>query len=88
MLPRGKPYGSILYPEKGCNYMKIMDILAIFRNLAPEQNQSSWDNSGVQIAGSVSDVSHVAVCLEPTPDMLARCLEWGLGWSLRITRCT
>jgi len=59
--------------------MKIMDILAIFRNLAPEQNQSSWDNSGVQIAGSVSDVSHVAVCLEPTPDMLARCLEWGAG---------
>lgn len=59
--------------------MKIQDILAIFRNLAPEENQSSWDNCGVQIAGSINETYRVGVCLEPTPSMLAKCLEWGAG---------
>ncbi|WP_338669275.1 Nif3-like dinuclear metal center hexameric protein [Pseudodesulfovibrio methanolicus] len=59
--------------------MKIQEILAIFRNLAPEENQSSWDNSGVQVAGSVADVDKVAVTLEPTPAAVSRCIEWGAG---------
>lgn len=79
MLPRGKPYGSILFPGMRCNYMKIMDILAIFRSLAPEGNQSGWDNCGVQIAGAQESVGKVAVCLEPTPAMIGKCLEWGAG---------
>ncbi|QGY39420.1 Nif3-like dinuclear metal center hexameric protein [Pseudodesulfovibrio cashew] len=57
--------------------MKIKDILPIFDKLAPEANQSAWDNSGVQIAGAADAASKVAVCLEPTPAMVARCLEWG-----------
>ncbi len=57
--------------------MKIMDILPVFRSLAPEENQSSWDNCGVQISGSVSETYRVAVCLEPTPSMIAKCLDWG-----------
>ena len=79
MLPRGKPYGSILFMVCGGKHMKIKDILAIFAKLAPETNQSSWDNCGVQIAGEVSDTDRVAVTLEPTPEALARCLEWGAG---------
>ncbi len=79
MLPRGNPYGSILFLVKRRNYMKIKDVLHIFRNLAPEENQSSWDNSGVQIAGTVETVFRVAVCLEPTPEMVEKCLEWGAG---------
>jgi len=59
--------------------MKIKDIIPIFRLLAPEENQSSWDNCGVQIAGTVSETYRVAVCLEPTPSMLAKCLDWGAG---------
>jgi len=59
--------------------MKIKDILPIFRNLAPEENQSSWDNCGVQISGSVNETYRVAVCLEPTPSMIAKCLDWGAG---------
>lgn len=61
----------------GHKYMKIQDILTIFRKLAPEANQSSWDNSGVQIAGTAQDADKVAVTLEPTPEAVARCLEWG-----------
>lgn len=57
--------------------MKIKDILTIFKNLAPEENQSSWDNSGVQIAGTLDEAAKVAVTLEPTPAAIGRCLEWG-----------
>jgi dinuclear metal center YbgI/SA1388 family protein len=59
--------------------MKIQDILTIFKKLAPEANQSSWDNSGVQVAGSVQDADKVAVTLEPTPAAVSRCIEWGAG---------
>jgi dinuclear metal center YbgI/SA1388 family protein len=63
----------------GRNYMKIQDILTIFRSLAPEANQSSWDNSGVQVAGTVMETDKVAVTLEPTPAAVSRCIEWGAG---------
>ena len=61
----------------GCNHMKIKDFLRVLDNLAPESNQSSWDNSGIQITGSTQDIVKLAVALEPSPDMLAGCLEWG-----------
>lgn len=79
MLPRGKPYGSILYLEKWCKCMKIKEILAFFDDLAPEVNQSGWDNCGVQIAGTLGATDRVAVCLEPTPAMVDKCLDWGAG---------
>lgn len=59
--------------------MKIKEILSFFGDLAPEANQSGWDNCGVQISGTVSETFRVAVCLEPTPSMLEKCLEWGAG---------
>jgi len=59
--------------------MKIKDILAFSRNLAPEENQSSWDNCGVQIAGTIQETEKVAVALEPTPAMISKCLDWGAG---------
>jgi len=79
MLPRGKPYGSILFLVKRCKCMKIKDILSFFRVLAPEENQSGWDNCGVQISGTLEATDKVAVCLEPTPTMVGKCLEWGAG---------
>lgn len=63
----------------GRNHMKIQEILTIFRNLAPEENQSSWDNSGVQVAGTLTETDKVAVTLEPTPAAVSRCVEWGAG---------
>lgn len=79
MLPRGKPYGSILFLVNGCKYMNIKDILTIFQDLAPKENQSGWDNCGVQISGTQEEVQKVAVCLEPTPQMVQKCLDWGAG---------
>lgn len=63
----------------GHKYMKIKDILSFFRFLAPEANQSSWDNCGVQIAGEITETDRVAVALEPTPATLEKCLNWGAG---------
>ena len=57
--------------------MKIQDILKELNRLAPQANQSSWDNSGVQVSGTVQEAAKVAVTLEPTPEAVNRCLEWG-----------
>lgn len=59
--------------------MKIQDVLKIVRQMAPEELQAGWDNSGVQIPGVCQDVESVAVTLEPTPEALGRCVEWGAG---------
>ena len=57
--------------------MNVKDVLRFLRQAAPEENSSSWDNSGVQIAGVRADVAKLGVCLEPTPQMLGACLAWG-----------
>lgn len=57
--------------------MNIRAVLDTVRRLAPEAYQADWDNSGVQVAGPDRDVSRVAVTLDPTPEALARCLDWG-----------
>jgi len=59
--------------------MKIKDVLGEIRALAPEDGQSAWDNCGVQVAGTLAETGKVAVCLEPTPDMVEACLDWGAG---------
>lgn len=59
--------------------MKTNDILAFLRFLAPEENQSSWDNCGVQVSGITEETSKVAVALEPTPEILKKCFSWGAG---------
>lgn len=57
--------------------MNVSELLHIIRELAPERLASPWDNSGVQIAGDEGRVRKVAVSLEPGPEVLARCLDWG-----------
>ncbi len=57
--------------------MKSQDLFLIIKKLAPEEYQSSWDNSGLQVAGEAKSCDKVAVCLEPTPEMVGRCLDWG-----------
>ena len=57
--------------------MEIKELFLRMNALAPERYQSSWDNCGVQIAGTLQDVSKVAVALEPTVKCMTECLEWG-----------
>lgn len=57
--------------------MNIQSFLDTIRTLAPEALAAPWDKSGVQVAGLAREVNKAAVCLDPTPAALARCLEWG-----------
>lgn len=57
--------------------MKIKDIFSKVAKVAPEEFQSSWDNSGIQVAGEAQECGKLAVCLEPTPAMMRACLDWG-----------
>ncbi|WP_018124426.1 Nif3-like dinuclear metal center hexameric protein [Desulfovibrio oxyclinae] len=57
--------------------MEIQAVLKNVRWLAPEELQSGWDNSGVQVSGVADKADKVAVTLEPTPEAVTRCLEWG-----------
>lgn len=59
--------------------MEIQAVLKKVRALAPEELQAGWDNSGVQIPGVEGAVQKVAVALEPTPEMIRQCLDWGAG---------
>jgi dinuclear metal center YbgI/SA1388 family protein len=56
--------------------MKVFDLLQQIDAMAPERLAETWDNSGVQVAGTAQDVRRLAVCLDPLPDMLHKCLEW------------
>lgn len=77
MLPEVVPEGSIFFSVWRCNRMKIKDILSSVKKLAPEEFQCSWDNSGLQIAGTASEARKVAVALDPKPETVAQCLDWG-----------
>jgi dinuclear metal center YbgI/SA1388 family protein len=62
--------------------MLIADVLQIINRLAPERLAAHWDNSGVQIVGEAREISRLAVCLDPLPQTLAECLEWGAQFVL------
>lgn len=57
--------------------MNIRDVLDQVRKLAPEQYQAAWDNSGIQVAGPPREVAKVGVSIDPTPEAVSRCMEWG-----------
>ena len=38
---------------------------------------ASWDRCGVQVASAATEASKLAVALDPTPETLARALQWG-----------
>lgn len=57
--------------------MYIKDLLARIEATAPPEGQAGWDNSGVQIAGRIQDVTKLAVALDPLPETIASALEWG-----------
>ncbi len=46
--------------------MKISDLLNFFEEIAPEDTQAQWDNSGFLVGDKNSSVSKVLVCLDVT----------------------
>lgn len=62
--------------------MKINEIISVLQELAPERYAASWDNSGMQVAGTRDAVQRVAVCLDPLPEQLDRAVEWDADFVL------
>ncbi|MGE4554118.1 MAG: Nif3-like dinuclear metal center hexameric protein [Desulfovibrionaceae bacterium] len=62
--------------------MRIDAVLAVIRGMAPERYQSEWDHSGVQVSAECGEIGKLAVTLDPTPEAVGRCLEWGARFVL------
>ena len=56
------------------NALKALDLV---RSLAPEALAADWDNSRVQISGARTEVTKLAVTLDPLPAIMADALAWG-----------
>jgi dinuclear metal center YbgI/SA1388 family protein len=57
--------------------MKLNDLLAHLRDLAPLDLAADWDNVGLLLGDADSDVQHVLTCLTVTPEVAAEAIEEG-----------
>ncbi len=57
--------------------MKLHEIIALVEKIAPPQFAASWDNCGVQVASHTADISHLALCLDPTPQSVSAAIAQG-----------
>lgn len=61
--------------------MKLSEIIHVIEKTAPKGQAASWDNCGVQVAPSAPldsvDVTHMALCLDPTPQSVQKALDAG-----------
>jgi len=57
--------------------MLTRDLFALIERIAPPGMAASWDRCGVQVASKATEVSRLAVALDPTPEAIAQALEWG-----------
>lgn len=52
-------------------------VIAILEEEAPPAFAAEWDKSGIQVASTRPDVTHLAVSLDPTPDTVAEAAAAG-----------
>lgn len=57
--------------------MKQTEIIKIIESVAPLSLAASWDTSGMQVAARRETVTHLAVCLDPTPESVRAALQIG-----------
>lgn len=57
--------------------MNIGAVMAAIERVAPPAAAAPWDKSGLQVAAERSEIFHLAVCLDPVPEILALALEKG-----------
>lgn len=57
--------------------MTFADVVAAIEATAPLSIAASWDKSGVQVAAARDTITHVAVCLDPTPEAIRAALLAG-----------
>lgn len=57
--------------------MDLNEIVRIIEEIAPQQNAAAWDNSGIQVASHKTSVQCLAVCLDPTPQLVGEAIRLG-----------
>lgn len=61
--------------------MKLSEIIHVVEKTAPKTQAAPWDNCGVQVAPAApldrTEVTHVALCLDPTPQSVRTALDSG-----------
>ncbi|GHV52491.1 hypothetical protein FACS1894206_01340 [Deltaproteobacteria bacterium] len=57
--------------------MKFCEIIQHIENIAPLCFAAPWDHSGIQVAAKRALVTHLAVMLDPAPDLMERALQSG-----------
>ena len=62
--------------------MEAIEIIEYIEQEARLVLQSSWDNSGVQVASKNSAITQIAVMLDPTPALVGAALEAGANFIL------
>jgi dinuclear metal center YbgI/SA1388 family protein len=58
------------------------ELIRTIERSAPPQGAAPWDNSGVQLAGTKSAISRLAVFLDPLPAHVDAALAWGADFLL------
>ncbi|WP_415719490.1 Nif3-like dinuclear metal center hexameric protein [Maridesulfovibrio sp.] len=62
--------------------MKTTEVISRIESLVPSGYAASWDNCGVQIAGSEREVQKIAIALDPLPQVVSSAIEWGADFVL------
>lgn len=57
--------------------MKYTNLITVIEEIAPLTTAASWDKSGIQVVSTRDDISHLAVCLDPTLDSIQKALTFG-----------
>ena len=52
-------------------------LIALIEDAAPLEFAAEWDKSGIQVATDRDDITHLAVCLDPSPQMVEQAVEIG-----------
>ena len=55
--------------------MKTPEIISAIEKIAPPHLAASWDNCGLQVASCEDDITVMALCLDPTPQSVAKALD-------------
>lgn len=57
--------------------MKQSELIEHIEYFAPPDFAANWDNSGIQVASPRTEITHLAICLDPSPVMIKLALNQG-----------
>lgn len=68
-----------IYVKEMLSVMNIKELISVINEIAPEELQESWDNSGIQInADPEKDIRKIMTCLEISDAVVDEAIEKGV----------